>query len=207
MNFNPKTMFILTAITVVGMLLFRSNAWAQSTYPSPSGIYRLDPLHSNVNFKIKHLGFSYFNGRFDKFDGVLVWNNAAPQKSTLVITVYPNSIDVNNPELEEDLRGDHWLNVIRYKMATFSVSDIEVLTNRTGILRGDFMMLGQTNTLVLNTTLEGSGINPLTHKYVLGFSGVGHFQRSRYGLTNLLPMIGDDVMLEIDAEFDKDGQS
>ena len=66
--------------------------------------------------------------------------------------------------------------------------------------------MGQTHTVVLDTTLIGSGANPMSKKQTLGFSATGTIRRSDYGLTNLMPMIGDEVTLEIEAEFDQAGQ-
>src|SRR5580693_2262970 len=84
-----------------------------------SGAYQMDPNHASVTFKINHLGFSHYTGRFDKMEGTLNYNSAAPEQSALNVTVYPNNVDTNNAKLEEELRGDNWFNVIKYPRATF----------------------------------------------------------------------------------------
>jgi polyisoprenoid-binding protein YceI len=169
----------------------------------PSGIYQLDPTHANVTFKINHLGFSRYTGRFDKMEAVLSLNAASPADSSLEVTVEPNSIDINNAKLEEDLRGDKWFNVITFPRASFVSKDIVLTGPTTAKVTGDFTLLGETHPLTLDVTLVGQGENTFLGKPVIGFSAVGTFRRSDYGLSNLLPMVGDDVALEIEAEFDK----
>ena len=182
-------------------------AAAQTAAPQPlppSGAYLLDLNHASVTFKINHLGFSHFTGRFDKLEGSLNLNADDPSQSALDVTIYPNSVDTNNVKLEEELRDDKWFNVIKYPRATFHATRIERTGPTTAKITGDFTLMGQTHTVVLDTTLVGEGIHMMTKKQVAGFSATATIKRSDYGLTNLLPMVGDDVKLEIEAEFDKD---
>ena len=87
--------------------------------PPPSGAYQLDPSHASITFKINHLGFSRYTGRFDKIEATLNFKSEAPEQSGLDVTIYPNSIDTNNVKLEEELRDDKWFDVIKFPRATF----------------------------------------------------------------------------------------
>jgi polyisoprenoid-binding protein YceI len=178
-------------------------ASAPASAQAPSGIYQLDPAHASVTFKVNHLGFSRYTGRFDKLEGVLSLNTATPTDSSLEVTVETSSIDTNNQKLEEDLRNDKWFNVIAFPRATFISKDIKLTSPTTAKVTGDFTLLGQTHSLILDVTLIGQGTNSFIGKPVVGFTATGSFHRSDYGLSNLLPLVGDDVTLEIEAEFDK----
>jgi polyisoprenoid-binding protein YceI len=169
----------------------------------PAGAYQLDPNHTSITFKINHLGFSRYTGRFDKMEATLNFNNGAPEQSALDVTVYPNSIDTNNAKLEEELRGDKFFDVIKFPRATFQSTKIERTGPTTGKVTGDFTLLGVTHSLTLDVTLIGAGKRPMDGMQVIGFSATGTFHRSDYGLQNLLPLLGDDVTLEIESEFDK----
>lgn len=171
---------------------------------APYGLYKIDPDHTSVTFKINHLGFSHYTGRFDKIGGYLNFNNNAPDQSNLNITIYPTSVDVNNPKLEEDLRTDKWFNVMKFPTATFRSTHIDRTGEMTGKVTGDFMFLGIKRPLTLDVTFIGTGTTMFSKTQVLGFSAVGIFDRSDFGLSNLLPMLGNQVVLEIEAEFDKD---
>jgi len=169
----------------------------------PTGPYQLDPNHASITFKINHLGFSRYTGRFDKMEATLNFNSGAPEQSALNVTIYPNSINTNNAKLEEELRGDKFFDVIKFPRASFQSTKIERTGPTTGKVTGDFTFLGVTRPLTLDVTLIGAGKRPMDGKLVLGFSATGAFKRSDFGLQNLLPLVGDDVALEIEAEFDK----
>jgi polyisoprenoid-binding protein YceI len=170
---------------------------------APYGLYKIDPDHTSVTFKINHLGFSHYTGRFDRVEGLMNFNSNAPEQSNLDVIVYPNSINTNNPKLEEDLRGDKWFNVIQYPRATFHSTRIDRTGPMTGKVKGDFTLLGIKRPLTLDVTFVGTGTSVFDKKQVLGFSAVGTFDRSDYGMSNLLPMLGNEVVLEIEAEFDR----
>ncbi len=170
----------------------------------PAGAYTLDPQHTSVVFHINHLGFSSFVGRFDHVEGQYSYDPAAPEKSTLDVTAYPDSIDTNDAELDEALRGGNWFNILKFPRATFHATHIEITGDKTAKVTGDFTLHDVTHSLTLDVVMTGSGIAPLLGTQVMGFRANGHFNRSDYGIRNLAPMIGDDVALEINTEFDKD---
>ncbi len=120
----------------------------------PSGTYELDASHASITFKINHLGFSRYTGRFDKMEATLNFNSENPAQSGLDVTIYPNSIDTNNVKLEEDLRGDKWFDVIKYPRATFQSTKIELTSPTTARVEGDFTLMGQTHQIILNVTLD-----------------------------------------------------
>lgn len=202
----PRFRFALAMAAMFVALASASAARAEAgtdVKGMPPGTYQLDPNHTSIVFKINHLGFSHYTARFDKVDGTLNFNNGAPEQSSLDITVYPNSIDTNNAKLEEELRGDKFFNVIKFPRATFRSTKITRTGPTTGKIIGDFTFLSVTRSLTLDVTLVGAGKRPMDSKQVLGFSATTGFKRSDYGLNNLVPMVGDDVTLEIDTEFDK----
>ncbi|MDO7656996.1 MAG: YceI family protein, partial [OM182 bacterium] len=75
-----------------------------------SGNYTLDPDHATLLFKINHLGFSSFIGRFNDFDAALDFDPENIGNSTLEVIVDAASIDVNNPAFAQELRGPRWFN-------------------------------------------------------------------------------------------------
>ncbi|MER2519180.1 MAG: YceI family protein [Bdellovibrionales bacterium] len=168
-----------------------------------SGTYQLDPNHTSVTFRVLHMGFSRFTGRFDKIEGTMNFNANAPEQSGLDITVYPNSVNANNVKLEEELRGDKWFNVLKFQRATFHGVKIERAGPAAAKITGEFTLMGVTKPLTLDVALIGSGEHPMLKKPVLGFSATATIRRSDFGLTNYLPMIGDEVTLQIETEFNK----
>jgi len=198
------SLLILPALAFMLVVSLQARAEATTDISkTPSGVYQMDAAHASVTFKINHLGFSRYTGRFNMLEGTLGFNSANVEQSSLDVTVYTNSVDTNNAKLEEDLRGDKWFNVIKYPRATFHATKIERTGPTTGKITGDFTMLGITHTVVLDTTLIGTGEHFMTKKPVLGFSATTTLKRADYGFTNMIPFIGDEVALQIEAEFDK----
>lgn len=199
-------MLFVRSVLFVAILVLSGSAFAESsTDPKavPSGVYQLDVNHASITFKILHMGFSYYTGRFNKMEGTLNYNNADPEKSELDITLYPNSVDTNNAKLEEELRGDKWFDVIKFQRATFHATKIERTGPTTGKITGDFTFKGETHPVVLETTLVGAGEHTFFKKPTLGFTAIGSLKRSEFNVPNGIPMVGDEVRFQIEAEFNK----
>jgi len=167
----------------------------------PEGAYRLDPDHATILFKIDHLGFSKLVGRFDRFDSTLDFDPEAPEAATLVVTIDPASINLGVPAFDQDLPGPSWLDVERYPQARFESQGIAITGEDTGTVTGDLTLHGVTAPVTLDVTFNGGGSSLLTGAYTLGFSAQGSLLRSTFGLGAFAPAIGDEVVLEIHAEF------
>jgi polyisoprenoid-binding protein YceI len=175
----------------------------QTTAPSalPEGAYRLDPEHATILFKVDHLGFSRLVGRFDRFDATLDFDPQRPEAATLVAVIDVASIDLGLPVFEEELRGPGWLDVERFPEARFASRSIAITGEDTGIVTGDLTLHGVSAPVTLAVTFNGGGSNLLTGAYTLGFEAHGTVLRSSFGLGAFAPAIGDEVLLEIHAEF------
>jgi len=179
-------------------------AYGETPEAMPPGLYKLDPRHSSVIFKISHLGFSYFTGRFDRLEGSFSYNPLSPEQSILDVTLYPSTIDTNDAELDDDLRGENWFDALHYPRATFYADHVHLEGDNRAQVTGDFTLHGVSHRLTLDVTFVGAGTLPLTDTPVMGFSATGIFNRSDYGISNLEPLIGDEIRLEIETEFDKE---
>jgi polyisoprenoid-binding protein YceI len=165
------------------------------------GAYRLDPDHVALLWKVSHLGFSRFVGRFDRVDATLDFDPAAPVASRLEVIIETASVDSHIPALDDALRGSDWLDATAYPQATYRSTTIEVTGADTGRITGDLTLRGVTRPVTLAVTFNGGADNLLTGRYTLGFAATGTVRRSEFGITNLVPAIGDEVELEIHAEF------
>jgi len=167
-----------------------------------AGQYTLDKDHATLMFKINHLGFSTYIGRFNEFDANLDFDPENVADASLEVIVNTSSIDVNNPAFSEDLRGSAWFNVEAFPQAVFRTTSLLESNEGSFVFAGDLTLLGVTQPVTLNVDFHGGGRNFLTRKYTLGFSGGVNFKRSAFGLDNLVSFgVGDDIELEIHVEF------
>lgn len=174
-----------------------------------TGQYTLDKDHATLLFKVDHLGFSTYVGRFNDFDATLDFDPENVENSSLEVIVETASIDVNNPEFADDLRED-WFDVENFPQATFRTTRFVEGDGNDFVFEGELTLLGNTEPVMLNVTSNGGGRNFLTRSYTLGFSASTTFQRSEFGMDNLVSFgVGDDIELEIHVEFqesDGDGE-
>jgi len=167
------------------------------------GQYTLDKDHASLTWKVNHLGFSQYVGRFNEFDATLDFDPENVENASVEVIVDTASLDVNNPAFAEDLRGSSWFDVENHPQAVFrTTSFVEALGEDTFVYRGDLTLLGTTEPVDLTVTFNGGGNNFLTRRYTLGFTASTEFQRSDFGLNNLVRFgIGDTIALEIHVEF------
>lgn len=168
-----------------------------------SGQYVLDPNHASLIWKINHLGFSTFVGRFNDFDASLDFDPENIENSTVEVVINTAGLDINNPEFAEELRGDNWFDVETFPQAVFrTTSFVEAVDDDTFVFAGDLTLLGTTAPVNLEITFHGGGRNFLTRSYTVGFSATSTFQRSDFGLDRFTSFgVGDDIELEIHVEF------
>lgn len=172
---------------------------------APAGSYAMDKNHANIIFRVNHLGFSLYPGRFNDFEAKLTLDPVHPEKSTVDATIDMASVDVHNTKLEEELKSADWFDATKYPTATFHATKLVKTGVDTGTMEGEFTMHGVTHPVTLNVLLHGYGEHPMSHKAHFGFGAVGTLKRSEWGVSKGVPMVGDDVTFQIEAEFDYAG--
>ena len=85
----------------------------------PAADYAIDTAHSFVEFRIKHLGYSWLYGRFNRFSGHFSYDADNPQASAVSVSIDTASVDTNHAERDKHLRGSDFLDVAKYPEATF----------------------------------------------------------------------------------------
>lgn len=169
----------------------------------PQGGYTVDKAHTTILFKVNHMGFSTFVGRFNDFEASLDFDSEHIERSSLHAIVDMASIDVNNQSFEDSLKGRFWFDVERYPQAIFTTNSASVTDSGKLTFLGDLTFLGETLPFSIDVIFNGSATNLLTQKYTLGFDASGILKRSDYGLDQYIPAVGDDITLEIYAEFQR----
>lgn len=165
------------------------------------GDYQLDPEHTAVLFKVDHMGYSKFVGRFNQVQASLYWDAESIERSRLEAVVDMASVDVNNEKFERALKGKFWFDTKNYPQAIFKTRSAERLTDDTLRFQGDLMFMGVTKIVDVDVVFNGAATNWVTGKYTLGFSASSTILRSDFGLDRFVPAVGDEVELEIHAEF------
>ncbi|WP_421707622.1 YceI family protein [Algihabitans sp.] len=166
--------------------------------------YAFDKSHTDVVFRIDHLGFSDTIGRFNDADGVIVLDETNPENSRVEVTIQAASLDTNHEERDGHLRGADFFNVEAHPTITFVSTAVERTGDETATVTGELTLLGVTQTVVLETTLNALKAHPIpSYEGVMtaGFSGTTTIKRSDFGMNAFVPAVGDEVaiILEIEA--------
>lgn len=147
----------------------------------------VDGAHAFVQFKIKHLGYSWLLGRFNTFDGQFSYDAAAPEKSSIEVVIETASIDSNHAERDKHLKGEDFLNVKKFPKAVFKSSKFDVKDDNNAVVTGTFMLHGVKKEISFPVQKIGEGQDPWGG-YRVGFEGKTTLKLADYGITyNLGP--------------------
>jgi len=167
------------------------------------GSYELDDKHAYLSFSYSHLGLSNPQIQFADFVANLELDGNDMSQSRVSITIDAASVDSAVPELDEGLRGADFFDVENHPEITFQSTAYEETSDSSGRLTGDLNVRGVTRPVTLDVTINSAAMNPLNRKEMIGFSATGSFNRSDYGLTAYAPMVGDELSLAVQVEFEK----
>jgi polyisoprenoid-binding protein YceI len=144
----------------------------------PTGTWKVDPVHSSVEFHVKHLGIATVKGQFTEFEGTL---EVGPDGSRAYGTVKVASVDTREPQRDDHLRSPDFFDAERYPEITFQSTAIRPLDEDTFAIEGELAIHGVTRSLTLNAEVEGTETDPQGNDRV-GVSATAQINRSDYGM-------------------------
>ncbi len=131
-------------------------------------------MHAFITFRIQHLGFSWLEGRFNRFSGDFDYDEANPANNRVKVEIDVASIDTNNAERNKHLRDDRFFDVEKYPKARFVSTGWEDRGNGKATLMGRFTLRGVTKDIRIDVSQVGAGPDPW-----------GGFRRGFVGTTTL----------------------
>lgn len=169
----------------------------------PAGTYIPDDTHAYLSFSYSHLGLSNPQLFFREFDAVLELDGNNMSNSSVNITIDAASIDSSVPELDKDLKSDKFFDVANHPTITFQSTAYEQLTEDTGRLTGDLVVRDIRKPVTLDVKINSAAMSRNTRKEMLGVSVTGTINRSDYGMEAYLPMVSDELSLDVQVEFEQ----
>lgn len=163
--------------------------------------YTLDPEHTTVLFFIKHAGFSNMVGSFRTVDGMLMLDRGHPENSRVQIHLDPKSVQTSSNKLDYMLQGKKFFYTKKYPHIDFNGSKVKLTGKNTAEVTGNLSMLGALSPMTLNVTMNKEG--DLFTQHRMGFSGNGALKRSDYGMLEYIPVVSDEVAIQVEAEFQR----
>ena len=170
--------------------------------------YKIDPVHSDITFKIKHLMISTATGSFKKFEGTLDADNEDFSDAKITFEADTDSIDTGNEQRDGHLKSDDFFNAEQYPKLTFTSTSVQNVSGDEYKVIGDLTVRDITKPVELKVEFNGKVIDPWGQER-LGFEITGKINRKEYGLKWSAVteagglMLSDDVKLHLNVELVK----
>ncbi len=165
--------------------------------------YKIDPVHSEISFKIRHL-LAKTSGRFTKFSGDVKVDAKDIGKSSVEVSIETASINTDNEARDKHLRSDAFFDVAKYPVITFKSTSVKEVAKGKLEVTGDFTLHGVTKRITFPITNAGSMPGMKSGTVVAGFTdGVVTLNRNDYGITTYPGALGDDVAISLNIEAGK----
>jgi len=162
--------------------------------------WQFDHAHTMIGFSLDHLGFATMYGVFTEFDGTVMLDQDDPSNSSVSVTIDAASVDTRYADRDAHLASDDFFDVANNPSIAFESTSVNVTGENTAEVTGDLTMLGTTNPVTLDVTLNQLGPNPFFETPTAGFSATATLNRSDWGIDFGVPAIGDEVAVIIEAE-------
>jgi polyisoprenoid-binding protein YceI len=199
-------------LTLLAALALAFAPAAPPSVPSPASVsrpaqpaaYTIDPAHTNVGFRIRHMGVAFVEGEFDTFEGTITYDPADVAATRAEVTVQTASIDTDVQQRDDHLRSADFFEVETYPTMTFTATRAQPTGQNTFRLIGDLTIKGVTREVAFD--VEAAGPIPIENGQRVGFYATTEVDRRDFGITwggdlpGGIPAVGHRVQLVLDVE-------
>jgi len=160
----------------------------------------IDPTHSEIGFKVKHMMFTNVSGNFQSFTASIVNDDDNFETSKISFSADVNSISTNNKDRDNHLRSADFFDVENFKEMTFQSTEIKKLSDSDYSITGNLTIKDVTKSVTLEGEYSGLMKDPWGNVKA-GFSLAGKLNRKEFGLTWNAALetggvlVGEDVKL------------
>ena len=188
-----RSHFLFGVTAFILIIAAAGPALAQTTY-------QLDPVHSQVVFKVKHFGVSNNYGRFNKVEGMVKWDAALLQNSAIEITIATESVDTGAEKRDQHLRSNDFFNAKQFPVITFKSKSISSKGGNMYSVTGDLMLHGVTKEITAD--FEFIGEIETRRGRRIGGEAMFTIKRSEFGMNFMIDngTVGDDVTVMVNVE-------
>jgi polyisoprenoid-binding protein YceI len=162
--------------------------------------YRIDPNHTVVLATWNHFGYSNPSANFGGATGTIVYDAAAPEKSTVEVVLPMSGLDTFVPKLDEHLKTADFFDAAKYPQATFRSTGVKALGDGRLEITGTLDLHGVQAPVVLDAKLNKAGAGDGDRPAKIGFDATATLKRSDFGITKYVPMVSDGIALRITTE-------
>jgi len=170
--------------------------------------WSIDPTHSEIGFKVKHMMFTNVSGKFNSFEAAIENEDDKFETSKISFNADVNSINTNNTDRDNHLRSADFFDVEKFAKLSFVSTDIVKVDENNFKVSGDFTIKDVTKKITLDAEYSGLMKDPWGNTKA-GFALEGKINRKDFGLTWNAAietggvLVGEDVKLLIEVQLVK----
>ena len=170
--------------------------------------YKIDPAHSEIKFKVKHLMITNVTGEFKSFDATMESDKDDFSDAKISFTADTASINTNQEQRDAHLKSDDFFNAEQFPQLKFVSKELKPVSGNDYKLIGDLTIRDVTKEVVLDAEFGGRVTDPYGQDKV-GFELSGKISRSEFGLKWSAVteaggvVVSDDVKLQLAAQMVK----
>ncbi len=170
--------------------------------------WSIDPSHSDVQFKVKHLVISTVTGNFANFTGTVVAEDENFENASVNFEADINSISTGNEQRDGHLKSDDFFSADKFPKLTFKSTSLKKVSNEVFKISGDLTIRDVTKTVDLDVEFGGIMKDPYGN-IKAGFAVAGKINRKDFGLAWSAVteaggvVVSDEVRLIADVQFVK----
>jgi len=170
----------------------------------PSGTWKIDPSHSEIQFFVRHMMIAKVRGRFREFEG-RIRIGERPEDSRVEVVIEAASIDTRDRTRDEHLRSADFLDVERYPELRFASTSVRPGDKDRWQVTGDLTVRGVIRPVVLDVEYDGAMVDPWGNLRA-GLLATTEIDRENFDITwnQALEaggfLVGKGVRIEIDVE-------
>ncbi len=171
--------------------------------------WNIDPEHSNIGFKVRHLMVSNVKGHFDKYSGVIVIDDKDIAKSKVEVTIDTASINTNVQKRDDHLRSADFFDVAKFPTMTFVAKKVANAGKDRLKVTGDLTLHGITREVVLDVEGPTAEIKDPWGNIRRGAVAGTKINRKDFGLVWNKALetggvvVGDEVTITLEIEMIK----
>jgi polyisoprenoid-binding protein YceI len=181
----------------------------QTIAPAAISTWKIDPVHSIAEFRVRHLMISHVRGQFTGVSGSLSYNEADPGQSNVEASIDVSTINTHEPQRDAHLKSADFFDVEKFPTLTFRSSRVARLADGTLTVSGPLTIHGVTKDAEFIVNGPTPPVKDPWGNIRVGVHASTKINRVEYGLTFNAPMetggvmVGEEVAITLELEFVK----
>lgn len=190
-------------VALASPLALRHSVPLSAAAPVAMATFTIDPVHSQMMFKVRHLGISTVTGRFASFTGTFQLDPATGEAGAAQLSIDVASVNTENERRNGHLKSADFFAADSFPKMTFVSTGVQKVSGNKYKMSGNLTIRGVTKPVVLDAELAGT--RQTAEGWLAAVNMSGTVKRKDFGLmwdrvTEGVAVVGDDVTLQIEVE-------